>query len=103
MPTGNLVNGVYDALGNYYQLPAWVVSDPEDITPNEEVEESGNADDDVGKEKGKYVLDYAQQITLTARLSETGKDLKISIGENELVKSIATRLVEESAVSPTVN
>ncbi|KAH9903991.1 hypothetical protein F4778DRAFT_733515 [Xylariomycetidae sp. FL2044] len=31
LPTGNLANGVYDALGNYYALPEWIVCDPVNV------------------------------------------------------------------------
>ncbi|KAK8052699.1 hypothetical protein PG996_012000, partial [Apiospora saccharicola] len=39
LPTGNLANGVYDALGTYYAVPEWIVSDPVNVA-------EGNANDD---------------------------------------------------------
>ncbi|KAI5862640.1 hypothetical protein GGS23DRAFT_597433 [Durotheca rogersii] len=36
LPTGDLSNGVYDSLGNYYALPEWIVSDPVNV-PEERV------------------------------------------------------------------
>ncbi|KAK8131628.1 hypothetical protein PG984_008066 [Apiospora sp. TS-2023a] len=38
LPTGNLANGVYDALGTYYAVPEWIVSDPVNVA-------EGGADD----------------------------------------------------------
>ncbi|KAL2756463.1 hypothetical protein ACRALDRAFT_2104908, partial [Sodiomyces alcalophilus JCM 7366] len=35
LPTGNLAQGVYDILGNYYPLPEWVVADPENLAEND--------------------------------------------------------------------
>lgn len=44
LPTGNLADGVYDLLGNYYQLPAHIVSDPTNIASGDE--DNGDNDDD---------------------------------------------------------
>ncbi|KAI9677327.1 MAG: hypothetical protein M1829_002670 [Trizodia sp. TS-e1964] len=33
VPTGDLVNGVYDERGNYYQLPEYCLSDPTNLAP----------------------------------------------------------------------
>lgn len=48
LPTGNLADGAYDLLGNYYQLPAHVVSDPTNIASGDDdnVDNDGDDDDD---------------------------------------------------------
>ncbi|KPM44796.1 hypothetical protein AK830_g1715 [Neonectria ditissima] len=121
LPTGNLVNGVYDALGNYYQLPEWVVSDPEnlaeepdagakgdisiggdDTTAEDDMTDDDDDDDDDGeiegrkREKGKEVIDVRELVALRARLSETGRDIKLSITKSETVKSVARKIAHES-------
>lgn len=121
LPTGNLAQGAYDSLGNYYQLPEWTVSDPENLVSiagdakgelsaaGEETageEEEDDHDDDAveedaerrREEKGKSVIDTRQQVTLRARLSENGRDIQVAAGESESVRTIAKRIADESGV-----
>ncbi|OAA65514.1 histone-lysine n-methyltransferase clr4 [Niveomyces insectorum RCEF 264] len=53
LPTGYLAQGAYDAFGNFYALPAWIVADPTNLVddPNQELAETqgmlqGSDDDD---------------------------------------------------------
>ncbi|CAM1507397.1 Fc.00g070380.m01.CDS01 [Cosmosporella sp. VM-42] len=119
LPTGNLANGVYDSLGNYYQLPEWVVCDPRNVaedhdggakgelsTAGEETtaEEEMSEDEEIARrkqEKGKEVIDVRERVTLRARLSENGKDVKISIGESESVRSVARKIAQDAGLEPT--
>ncbi|KAM4066991.1 ubiquitin-binding domain-containing protein [Hirsutella rhossiliensis] len=116
LPTGDLANGVYDSLGNYYQLPGWVVSDPSNLaqdgdanakgdlsTPDEdsaeEVQELAVTDAQKRREeKGKAVLDLREQMTLRARLSETGRDVQVSMGKSDLARSVARSIALEAAL-----
>lgn len=120
LPTGDLANGVYDSLGNYYQLPQWVVSDPANISASHEGSEAleilTTGDDDTaeeeaecgelasglgqrGQEKGKQIVDGHNRVTLRARLSETGKDVDICVSKSETVRSIIEKLTRETLVS----
>lgn len=118
LPTGDLANGVYDSLGNYYQLPPQIVCDPVNIVADQDILSdskngleasgegpSGDADDDLDdadrrrEEKGKAVVDARSQMLVAIRLSETSKDLKLRVGKNETVRSIARRIIEETGVS----
>lgn len=121
LPTGNLVNGVYDSLGNYYQLPEWVVSDPSDVVDDDTDDtrdakgELAGIEDDTGAgeedenddqeaeqrraEKGKAVVDERELITVRARLSETGRDFQVSVCKTETVRSVAKKLAQVSSVS----
>lgn len=117
LPTGDLANGVYDALGNYYQLPEWVVADPRNVTTEPDdgakgelsiageettAEEEMSEDEDMErrrKEKGKEVIDVEKQIPLRARLSENGKDIALKVGESETAKNVARRIAEDAGVS----
>lgn len=121
LPTGDLANGVYDSLGNYYQLPQWVVSDPSNVSVANEVDEMAEIsttgeDDDTAEEetgsdslvdnaerrrheKGKGVVDAHDQITLRARLSETGQDFDISVSKSETVRGVIKKLACEASVS----
>ncbi|KHN98611.1 Ubiquitin [Metarhizium album ARSEF 1941] len=117
LPTGDLANGVYDSLGNYYQLPQWVVSDPSNIsTPNEgdEVPEmsmtgdDGTTENEISylvadserrrQEKGKEVIDGRDQITLRARLSENGRDFDVRISKLDTVRNITRKLACQASL-----
>jgi hypothetical protein len=122
LPTGNLSNGVYDALGNYYALPEWIVCDPIDVIEDGDSkvdlstggdETAGDDDDDDDdddleedsesrrEEKGKGVVDVREQVTLRARLSENGRDYQIIVAESETVRTVARRIAEEASVRIT--
>jgi hypothetical protein len=132
LPTGDLAQGVYDALGNYYSLPETIVSDPtnmdgrtgavEGTTTTTRIHDDGKGDltageetaeelDEEGKaarrreEKGKAVVDVRNQITLRARLSDGSHDVTVAVGKTENVRSIARRVAEEAQVifSPSVS
>lgn len=116
LPTGNLSNGVYDSLGNYYQMPEWVVCDP--LNVQEDREEGAksnlsNAGDDTAadeelsdeemegkkQEKGKEVDDAQETVKLRARLSENGQDINVAIYESDTVRSVAKKIALEAGVS----
>lgn len=118
LPTGDLADGAYDPLGNYYQLPAHIVSDPPNIT-------SGGSDDGAlgeskadltaaedmtrdeadlqqrREEKGKAVVDTRDQVSAIIRMSDTSRDLRINVGKDETVRSITNRILHEIGVSAT--
>lgn len=122
LPTGNLANGVYDSLGNYYQLPEWIVSDPANMVEHsagnakgdvsaaemdETVEELQTDEDESGdedanrrkQEKGKDIVDIRDQFALRARLSETGRDVDIMVLKSDTVRIVIRKLASESSVS----
>ncbi|KAI8717372.1 hypothetical protein NCS52_00812700 [Fusarium sp. LHS14.1] len=121
LPTGNLANGVYDALGNYYQLPEWIVCDPRNVQEDDQEGAKGDAstvgddtaadDDDLSddddeiegrkREKGKEVIDVREQVILQARLSENGRDIKVRITETESVRSVAKKIAQEADLAST--
>lgn len=114
LPTGNLVNGVYDSLGNYYQLPAWVVADPNNLAHHGDANTKGDIaipEEDYAQdvqelasaqrrreEKGKAVLDLREQVPLRARLSETGHDIQVDVDKSDLVRSVARSIASEALV-----
>lgn len=122
LPTGDLANGVYDALGQSYSLPEVIVSDPTNIVgsldgdagsmpPNEAGDKipDGEGSDDMDEdevlrrreEKGKGILNPKDAIEVRARLSNAGgEDLVVSIGKDDSVGSLTSRIYEESGVSP---
>ena len=123
-PTGRLGEGVWDEQGRLYKLPRWVVSDPINVVEGAAVEED---DEDVGEDdeveeedeeakegvhelygemdKGKDRVpagSNANTITITARLSDRGSDLKIVVDKDQPVKTLAKRVQAEANISSDV-
>ncbi|KAL7628301.1 hypothetical protein AAE478_002501 [Parahypoxylon ruwenzoriense] len=123
LPTGNLSNGVYDALGNYYALPEWIVCDPtnvaeegaantingdtdrktDDDLTGEDTAEELDEDEAIRRreEKGKGVADIRDMVKVRARLSENLPDVIINVSHEESVRSVARKVAEESGLPPT--
>ncbi|OAA40544.1 Small ubiquitin-related modifier, SUMO [Beauveria brongniartii RCEF 3172] len=109
LPTGDLVNGAYDSFGNYYALPEWVVSDPQNMIERDHDNDGiGSADDETQAggedgemskaEKGKEV-DDGEQIQVRARLSETGNDITVSVSTTDIVRSVIKKMAAETKLS----
>lgn len=125
LPTGDLSNGVYDSLGNYYALPEWIVGDPVnvaeggsaktkakggvgrkgdgDLTGEEDSVEELDEDEALRRreEKGKGVADIRDMVKVRARLSENLPDVIVSVGPEESVRSLARKVAEESGLLST--
>ncbi|KAI1651636.1 uncharacterized protein F4817DRAFT_325077 [Daldinia loculata] len=124
LPTGDLSNGVYDSLGNYYALPEWIVCDPVNVTEEngaqrnngdarrkgdgelageEDSEEELDEDEALRRreEKGKGVANIKNMVKVRARLSENLPDVVISVGVDESVRVFAKRVAEESGLPST--
>ncbi|KAI0380598.1 hypothetical protein F5Y04DRAFT_95142 [Hypomontagnella monticulosa] len=124
LPTGDLSNGAYDALGNYYALPEWIVCDPVNVAEEgsarqRKAGEDGKGDDDLTgeedtteeldqdealrrrEEKGKGVADLRDMLKVRARLSENLPDVFVTVGPEESVRSLARKVAEESGLPAT--
>ncbi|KAK0643331.1 hypothetical protein B0T16DRAFT_332197, partial [Cercophora newfieldiana] len=124
LPTGDLAQGAYDALGNYYSLPEHIVSDPlnvsrrpdstndtgleddkTDLTVGGETTEREEGGDEEAErrreEKGKAVVDVRDLITIRARLSDGSKDVNVSVGKQDNVRAIALRVAEDAQLPST--
>lgn len=128
VPTGDLVSGVYDSLGNFYQVPEWVVCDPlgmgEEGVAEKGVEPRGEHEGgEVSKEsegsarkastdeseetvvkrreaKGKAVLKPGETVRVKARLSDRGgPDVLVSVGKDDSTRAVARRICEAAGVS----
>lgn len=111
VPTGDMVDGCYDEQGALYQMPAWVVAEPEKVVEDDskghlegegllrddEVEGVDNGEGD--REKGKEV----EGVTVKARLSDRGgPDVVLTVGKDERVGRLVRRIQEEANVSNLV-
>ena len=107
VPTGDLKNGAYDEAGNLYQMPEYVISDPQNLVLNQqgeiqkgEVSNDATDDDEAierkREEKGKAVLKTGDMIKVRARLSDRGgPDVIISLGKDQAVRTLVRRVQEE--------
>ncbi|KAK5657784.1 hypothetical protein OQA88_2857 [Cercophora sp. LCS_1] len=120
LPSGDLAQGAYDSLGNYYSMPEYIVSDPlnlsqgpalgdsfedakADFTAGEETAEETEEGDEVERrreEKGKAVLDVRDLISVRARLSDGSKDVIVSVGKEDNVRTIARSITEGAQLPP---
>lgn len=122
LPTGDLANGAYDSLGNYYALPEWIVSDPinvaedsrggannrrsrikgdDDVTTGGEASTDEPDEDEAERrreEKGKGVAIVKDLIQVRARLSENARDVIIGVSATESIRSVARKIAEEAQV-----
>lgn len=111
VPTGDLKNGVYDEAGNLYQLPAHIISDPQNIiidsvkdeARGETSVEATEDEDELERkreEKGKAVIVDADAVRVKARLSDRGgPDVIVSVGKDQAVRSVIRGIREEANVS----
>ncbi|KAJ3495785.1 hypothetical protein NLG97_g3145 [Lecanicillium saksenae] len=108
LPTGNMMNGAYDSLGNYYALPEWVISDPQNMVEYDHDKDGLSGDDETQgdgedgelsrEEKGKDV-DEGEQIQIRARLSESGSDIAVSVYKTDLVRTVIRKMATEAKLS----
>ncbi|KAK6442932.1 hypothetical protein LTR95_000810 [Oleoguttula sp. CCFEE 5521] len=130
-PTGRVASGrgrdrvkggVYDERGEVYDLPAWVILDPEDIADEGAVGDSGEekeavagagvvdgaVDDDEKEGDGDQGLerqrsdkgkgreeDVGEIFKLRARRSDRGTDVVVQVGTKEKVSVIVRRILEQ--------
>lgn len=114
VPTGDLVNGAYDEVGNYYQMPEHMISDPENLVPEEKIaaaepvnHDGEDNDDDTDEEeaerrreeKGKAVLKSGESFKVKARLSDRGgPDMVITLAKDQNVRVLARRIQDEAGI-----
>ena len=109
VPTGDLINGAYDEVGNLYQIPDHVISDPvnlapEDTTAKGEVIETEELDEvEVERrreEKGKSVLKSGDLVKVKARLSDRGgPDVVVALSKEDTIKVLIRKIKSDAGVS----
>ena len=108
--------GLYDERGELYDIPAWVVADPEDVVEDEEKDATSGAaedddEDDDGDggdtidpveaarrrdEKGKgRAEDPGDIVQLRLRLSDRGTDIIVSAGTKQKVAMIVRSIQDQ--------
>ncbi|TLS25324.1 hypothetical protein PpBr36_07325, partial [Pyricularia pennisetigena] len=104
LPTGNLAQGVYDRLGNYYALPEHVVCNPvnvinaSDLPPSDDGDEIDDDEADIGSigdTKQPYIASSAEDDETdkaAQRRKEKGKEVEV---EEETI-TVRCRLSENA-------
>lgn len=113
LPTGDLISGAYDEVGNFYQMPEHIISDPTNLVQEARVFQENtkgeiSPDDETDEEesmakkredKGKGVLKVGDIIRVRARLSDRGgPDVIVTMGKQQTVRMIVRRIQEETHV-----
>lgn len=103
-----LKGGIYDERGQLYDIPGWVLADPEDMTEDEEKDPDAaddgdeSADDIVARErrrdeKGKgRAEDIGEEVRVRARLSDRGTDVVATVGTKQKVAVLVRRIQEQA-------
>ncbi|KXT17735.1 hypothetical protein AC579_3609 [Pseudocercospora musae] len=98
--------GVYDEQGQLYDLPYWVVTDPQDIIEDEGKDIDAEAEEDEEdeaneaslarrQEKGKgRAQSIGEELRLKVRLSDRASDMEVTIGSKQNV-SVAIRAIKD--------
>ncbi|KAK4988976.1 hypothetical protein LTR50_003572 [Elasticomyces elasticus] len=112
--------GVYDERGEGYEIPGWVVRDPEDIvedggmdsgkeevdrsTKEEGVEEEEQiARDKKRDEKGKgRAVPVGPMVKIRARLSDRGTDVLVAVGAEQTVGDVVRRIQDKAGTEKKV-
>jgi hypothetical protein len=120
VPTGDLINGAYDEVGNFYQMPEHIISDPVNLVQEESFPDhtkgESSVDDETDEDetmairredKGKGVLKSGDIIRVKARLSDRGgPDIIVTMGKQQNLRTLVRRIQEETDVrrmkNPTI-
>ena len=118
LPTGDLVEGGYDEVGGLYRVPGWCLGEPTNLTLGQGqdndgamVKEATNTALDTQQDaiaaaqrremkgKAKAVADV-DAVKVKCRLSDRGgPDVVVSLGKNQPVKVLVSRILDETSVS----
>lgn len=115
-PTGAFWRGVYDERGESYEVPGWVIGEPEGLAVDDEELVDGDAETSRGSveelvkepveygedgemEKGKErEKDVGEVVKVKARLSDRATDVVVKVGMEEDVKILVRRVEEKASV-----
>lgn len=104
------MNGAYDEVGNFYQMPEYIISDPTNVilSSQDDVPKGGSIGEETEdeeaeirrEEKGKTVLKSGDIMKVKARLSDRGGlDIVVPLGKEQSIRVLIRRIQEEANVS----
>ncbi|KAF0552763.1 ubiquitin domain-containing protein 2-like [Gigaspora margarita] len=98
IPTGNLVDGCYDELGNRYAIPAYCLVDPTNLIRDDE--ESSELDDETIPD---LLLEQSTTnlLPIVIRLSNSAEDVQINVNPKiDTIDSLKLKLCENQRLDP---
>ena len=88
--------GAYDERGQLYDIPPWVLTDPQDVVEDEDKDEVQDGEKTpVEKGKGR-AEDPGEIVKVRARLSDRGTDVVVSAGTKQKISVLIKAIREES-------
>lgn len=104
------MNGAYDEVGNFYQMPEHIINDPTNVilSSQDDIPNGGNTGEETEdeeaeirrEEKGKTVLKSGDIMKVKARLSDRGgPDIVVPLGKEQSTRVLIRRIQEEANVS----
>jgi hypothetical protein len=102
---GQKKGGVYDDKGLLYEIPGWVVSDPEDLVaePIEGKEIHEESEDEIDTEKGVVMEEkIGETVSVRARLSDRGTDVVVEMGTNQKVSVLVKKVQEKAGIEQKI-
>ncbi|KAH0083575.1 hypothetical protein KCU96_g11147, partial [Aureobasidium melanogenum] len=87
-------------------IPGWVVSDPEDLVAEPEIEGKDineESEDEIDAEKGVVCEEkIGELVSVRARLSDRGTDVVVEMGTNQKVSVLVKRVQEKAGIEQKV-
>ncbi|KAI4837558.1 hypothetical protein E4T44_08291 [Aureobasidium sp. EXF-8845] len=102
---GQRKGGIYDDKGLLYEIPGWVVSDPEDLVaePIEGKEINEESEDEIDAEKGVVMEEkIGEMVSVRARLSDRGTDVVVEMGTNQKVLVLVKKVQEKAGIEQKI-
>jgi len=103
---GQKKGGVYDDKGLLYEMPGWVVSDPEDLVAEPQIEGKDineESEDEIDAEKGVAMEEkIGDMVSVRARLSDRGTDVVVEMGTNQKVSVLVKKVQEKAGIEQKI-
>ncbi|KAI5196582.1 hypothetical protein E4T39_07717 [Aureobasidium subglaciale] len=103
---GQKKGGVYDDKGLLYEIPGWVVSDPEDLVAETQIEGKDineESEDEIDAEKGVVCEEkIGESVSVRARLSDRGTDVVVEMGTNQKVSVLVKKVQEKAGIEQKI-
>lgn len=103
---GQKKGGVYDDKGLLYEIPGWVVADPEDLVAEPQIEGkeiNEESEDEIDAEKGVVCEEkIGDLVSVRARLSDRGTDVVVEMGTNQKVSLLVKKVQEKAGIEQKI-
>lgn len=94
-PNGQLWKGIFDAHGEWYRVPEWIVIEPDGLV---EDEDGGMGIDGANEDKELEVESLGEPVKVKCRLSSNAQDVVVGIRKGERVGRLVNQLKAKAKV-----